>query len=78
VPRPEETTAESEEELAGMETGELLERHGRLVQQQRWLERRWREAGTDSQVVVHLLRLWVEGSAVTRELQRRATTPAAE
>jgi len=70
VPRPDETT--SEEDLAGMGTDELLELHGRLVQQQRWLEERWREAGGDAQVVVHLLRLWVEGSAVTQELQRRA------
>ena len=61
-----------------METDELLERHARLVQQQRWLEQRWREAGADSQVVVHLLRLWVEGSAVTRELERRAAIPSAE
>jgi hypothetical protein len=72
VPRPDETT--SHEDLAGMETDDLLELHGRLVQQQRWLEQRWRDAGGDAQVVVHLLRLWVEGSAVTQELQRRAET----
>ena len=59
-----------------MATDELLELHGRLVQQQRWLEEKWREGGGDAQVVLHLLRLWVEGSAVAQELQRRSNQAA--
>jgi hypothetical protein len=58
-----------------MATEDLVELHRGLVQQQRWLEEKWRESGADAQVVVHLLRLWVEGSAVTRELQLRRVAP---
>ena len=54
-----------------MATDDLLTLHRRLIRQQRWLEERWRESGGDAQVVVQLLRLWVEGSAVTAELKRR-------
>ena len=54
-----------------MATDELLDLHRTLAQQQLWLEERWRETGGDAQVVVHMLRLWVEGAEVARELQRR-------
>ena len=54
---------------------DLLDLHRRLTRQQRWLEERWREAGGEAQVVVHLLRLTVEGAAVAEELQRRLPPP---
>ena len=55
-----------------MATDDLLDLHRRLTRQQRWLEERWREAGGNAQVVVHLLRLSVEGAAVADELRRRS------
>jgi hypothetical protein len=67
--------APSREELAALPTDALLELHRRLTQQQRWLEARWRVAGDDAQVVVHLLRLWAEGAAVAEEVERRLSPP---
>jgi hypothetical protein len=54
-----------------MAIDDLFDLHRRLIRQQRWLEERWREAGGDAQVVLHLLRLSVEGAAVAEELRRR-------
>jgi hypothetical protein len=58
-----------------MATDELHELHRRLIRQQHWLEERWREAGGEAQVVLHLLRLSVEGAAVAEELKRREPPP---
>ncbi len=58
-----------------MATDDLLALHRRLTRQQRWLEERWRESGGDARVVVHLLRLSVEGAAVADELNRRQPPP---
>jgi hypothetical protein len=57
-----------------MATDDLLDLHDRLAQQQEWLEQCWRATGGDPQVVVQLLRLWAEGSAVEAELKRRLTS----
>jgi hypothetical protein len=65
----------SRDDLATIPTEDLLELHRRLTRQQRWLEQRWREAEGDAPVVVHLLRLWAEGSAVAEELERRRSAP---
>ena len=54
-----------------MATSDLLELHHRLSRQHRWLEHRWRATEGDAQIVMQLLRLWVEGSAVASELKRR-------
>jgi len=54
-----------------MTTDELYDLHGRLVREQQWLEEQWRATDDDTQVVVELLRLWVQGSAVAAELKRR-------
>ena len=58
-----------------MAMDDLLVLHRRLTRQQRWLEERWREAGGEAHVVLHLLRLSVEGAAVAGELQRRRPPP---
>jgi hypothetical protein len=54
-----------------MATSDLFALHRRLTRQQHWLEQQWRAAEADPRVVIHLLRLWVEGSAVAQELKRR-------
>jgi hypothetical protein len=65
----------SRDDLAAIPTEDLLDLHRRLTRQQHWLEQRWRDSEGDARVVVHVLRVWAEGAAVTEELERRRSAP---
>jgi hypothetical protein len=55
-----------------MATHVLLDLRRCFVRQQHWLEARWRATSGDPEVVMHLLRLWADGLALTTELSRRS------
>ena len=61
-----------------MATDDLRALLERLTEQHEWLRQRWRARGGDQHVVVHLLRLWVEGRAVVEELARRSPSARGE